>query len=64
MEPFELRMRPDVVERLRLLGLRLGYERGVQVTWADLTREGADLVLEKYGARPASPMAETAGAGR
>lgn len=53
MRSVELKMRPEVIERLRLLGLRLGHERGIPVTWAQLAREGADLVLEKYGSSPA-----------
>jgi hypothetical protein len=49
MTAVEIRMRPDKIEALRALARRLAYERGKKCTWADLAREGAEIILQTYG---------------
>ena len=46
---YQIRMNPEQVEGLRQLARRLAYERGKPCTWAELTRQGADLILQKNG---------------
>lgn len=46
MKCFELRLRPDRVEALRELARRRAFERKQDCSWADLVREGVDLVLQ------------------
>jgi hypothetical protein len=60
MKNYELRMCPEVMKKLRVLSLRLAYERGREESWASLVREGVDLLLKTHAQAQAGAAAPVA----
>ena len=49
MTGYEVKFQPEMVRRLKESSRRLSYELNKNVTWCDLVRVGADLVLKADG---------------
>jgi hypothetical protein len=56
LKTYEIRLCPDVVDRLRRLARELSYRRNQDWSWCDLVRLGAEWVLDSQGERPTPPM--------
>jgi hypothetical protein len=55
LKTYEIRLCPDVVDRLRRLSREMSYRRNTDWSWCDLVRMGAQWVLDFQGERPTTP---------
>jgi hypothetical protein len=55
LKTYEIRLCPDVVDRLRRLAREMSCHRNADWSWCDLVRLGARWVLDCQGERPTTP---------